>query len=87
MRSSTSLRQGYEAALFIFDCKAELDRQRLIGQKVLAIETEFWKHLVEATKFPTEQYDKRWSYCMVPIMEAILKATNKHPGDEEVFLP
>ena len=76
----TGDKKGYEAAMFMAECKAELDRQKAIeGLKVMKLETEFWKRLEAVTKEPTGAFDPRWAHSMVPIMKAVVEASDKDP--------
>lgn len=76
-------KKGYDGALFVQECKDEIDGQKdEEGLEVLQIENEFYKRLVAVMKDPTVgSFDSRWSYSMVPLMKAIMDATDKHPDD------
>lgn len=68
-------RVGYEAALFVSECKTALDIAKAdLASDTFAIENDFWKALVEVTKSPTGAYDPRWAHSMIPIMEPIINA-------------
>ena len=80
--------KGYEECIFMSECKAELDRQQTDeDRKVLELENEFWKRLVVTIRDPTGVFDARWSHSMVPIMRAVIEATDKSPLELEKAAP
>lgn len=48
---------------------------------ILALETQDWDLLVQATKTPTNPYDSRIGHCFLPFMKAITEAGENPPEE------
>lgn len=79
-------KKGFDAALFVLEAKKEIDDQYDDGEppKILKLETETHKQLVESIKNPEGgHFDTRWAHCLVPLMQCIIDATDKDPEKED----